>query len=102
MLTLFFDQIFCIFYVYNFWDSRYRKKKKRASHKDLCPKVGGSLCLFIQPIGSKPLFFCCTKQRCERQKMTLSLCTQRGVNESIDRKCRPPCNVIKAEFIKTE
>ena len=25
----FFYKFFCIFYVYNFWDSRYRKKKKR-------------------------------------------------------------------------
>ena len=25
----FFDKFFCIFYVYNFWDSGYRKKKKR-------------------------------------------------------------------------
>ena len=32
-------------YVYNFWDSRYRKKKKEASDKDLCPTVGGSFCL---------------------------------------------------------
>ena len=42
---LFFDSFF-VYFVYNFWDSRYRKKKK-ASHKDLCSKVGGLLCLFV-------------------------------------------------------
>ena len=27
--VLFIDSFFCIFYVYNFWDSRYRKTKRR-------------------------------------------------------------------------
>ena len=29
MAIFYFLIVFCIFFVYNFWDSRYRKKKKR-------------------------------------------------------------------------
>ena len=30
--AMFYVAVFCIFYVYNFWDSRYRKKKKKGLH----------------------------------------------------------------------